>query len=160
MTQRTTQTNELHKELTAMVLIITATTPRKALLLESRKHGFWMPPGGHVELHENPLETAIREVREETGLEVESYLPSATRIDDERTEIPLPMRMLQVHLTHNGKEHYHVDCTYRVVLPEEVPVQHDERESSDIGWFTLDQLDGLNIPADLLPILQSELGSS
>ena len=45
------------------------------LLLLKRNHepwkGTWMVPAGYVEADENPKDAAIREVREETGLEVE-----------------------------------------------------------------------------------------
>lgn len=34
--------------------------------------GSWCPPGGAVDMFETPLECAIREVRDETGLTVES----------------------------------------------------------------------------------------
>lgn len=118
-----------------------------------------MPPGGHVESDENPFEAAIRETKEETGLDVASYFPEPTRYDENRVEVPLPMRIIEVHLSHGGKEHYHVDCMYRVEVQATLPVQHDDSESSDIGWFTVAQLDDLNIPADLLPLLREELGS-
>lgn len=34
--------------------------------------GFWLAPGGKMEKNEAPMETAIREVQEETGLAVQS----------------------------------------------------------------------------------------
>lgn len=46
------------------------------ILLGKRKnvHGehSWAPPGGHLEFGENFEECAIREVREETGLNIDS----------------------------------------------------------------------------------------
>ncbi len=43
----------------------------KLLMLEHRKIGKWLPPGGHVEPGEFPDEAALREIKEETGLDVE-----------------------------------------------------------------------------------------
>ena len=34
------------------------------------KYGFWLPVGGHVELDEDPAEAAVREAKEEAGLDV------------------------------------------------------------------------------------------
>ncbi|MBS0625027.1 MAG: NUDIX domain-containing protein [Verrucomicrobia bacterium] len=42
----------------------------KALLHFHEKLRRWLPPGGHVEENETPPEAALREAKEETGLEV------------------------------------------------------------------------------------------
>ena len=47
----------------------------RTLLLLHRKLGLWLPPGGHIDEGELPEEAALREVREETGLEVELLSP-------------------------------------------------------------------------------------
>jgi 8-oxo-dGTP diphosphatase len=41
----------------------------RVLLVEHRLAGLWLPPGGHVEPGEHPLETVHREAREELGLD-------------------------------------------------------------------------------------------
>src|ERR671938_1256409 len=59
----------------ALTRDFTATTfvvhEQRTLLLHHRKLGMWLPPGGHIDPHELPDQAAIREVREESGLEVE-----------------------------------------------------------------------------------------
>lgn len=47
----------------------------RTLLLLHRKLGMWLPPGGHIDEGELPEEAALREVQEETGLEVELVSP-------------------------------------------------------------------------------------
>ncbi|MGH2504738.1 MAG: NUDIX hydrolase [Ktedonobacterales bacterium] len=43
----------------------------RALLCHRRDHDFWGQPGGGLEPGETPWEGVVREVREETGLDVE-----------------------------------------------------------------------------------------
>lgn len=58
-------------------LVATAYVVRgdKTLLLKHKKLGLWLPPGGHVEPGETPDEGVRREVREETGLEIDFVQP-------------------------------------------------------------------------------------
>ncbi|MDX1745166.1 MAG: NUDIX domain-containing protein, partial [Halobacteriales archaeon] len=40
----------------------------RVLLVDHARLGRWLQPGGHIEARETPVEAAIREVREETGV--------------------------------------------------------------------------------------------
>ncbi|MBI5631508.1 MAG: NUDIX domain-containing protein [Elusimicrobia bacterium] len=50
----------------------------KTLLLHHKKLRMWLAPGGHLEEGELPEEALVREIREETGLEVEILSPKAS----------------------------------------------------------------------------------
>src|SRR5678810_655292 len=43
----------------------------KVLLIHHRQLDKWLPLGGHIELDEDPEAAALREAREESGLDVE-----------------------------------------------------------------------------------------
>ena len=43
----------------------------KILLIHHRQLDKWLPLGGHVELDEDPEQAALREAKEESGLDVE-----------------------------------------------------------------------------------------
>lgn len=54
----------------------------KVLLRKHDKYDIWLSIGGHVELDEDPSEAAIREVKEEVGLDV--TLVGAPTLKDEK----------------------------------------------------------------------------
>jgi 8-oxo-dGTP pyrophosphatase MutT (NUDIX family) len=45
----------------------------KVLLRKHDKFKIWLSVGGHIELDEDPTETAVREAKEEVGLDVVLY---------------------------------------------------------------------------------------
>ena len=73
----------------------------------------WLPPGGHVDLNEDPVQTTLREIKEETGFDVE-IVP---------TQKPLKVSNLeQIYAPHSIMiedvvdsiygEHQHIDHIY------------------------------------------------
>ncbi|MBP3255194.1 MAG: NUDIX domain-containing protein [Clostridia bacterium] len=59
---------ELRKEKSCGCIII---KDNKVLLVYEKNRNFWGFPKGHVEKGENEIQTALREVKEEVGLDVE-----------------------------------------------------------------------------------------
>ena len=56
---------------------------KKVLLMFNKKLNKWLQPGGHIEYTETPAETAIRETKEETGIDIQIV---GTTFDDKNYE--------------------------------------------------------------------------
>jgi bis(5'-nucleosidyl)-tetraphosphatase len=60
----------MRKESSAGAVIFFQKGKKREYLLLNYLGGHWGFPKGHIELNENPIKTAIREIKEETGLDV------------------------------------------------------------------------------------------
>ena len=121
----------------------------KSILLGKRllKHGSssWAPPGGHLEFGETFEECAIREVKEETGLEITSPKMIAVTND----------------IFPDDNKHY-VSIFLRTKYDHKQEIQNREPDKILLwDWFDIDQLpDNLFLPLQNLlknnPILLDE----
>ncbi len=148
------------KHYAATVVVVSNSTPAKALLLHHRKYDRWMPPGGHQESHENPIETAIRETQEETGIDISALITPITILDDHVNTLPTPGYFLEESVPAHGDQpaHYHLDQVYVVKVPEQV-VQLEAAKAHGIGWFTLEETEQLNTFDNVHMILRKELAT-
>ncbi len=111
----------------------------KVLLLWHKKLNMWLPPGGHIDANELPDEAAVREVKEETGLDVVLLSQPAL------PPIPGPRQLARpegIQLEDIAPGHQHIDLIYFAVPadPRAVqPVANDEVER--VGWYGLEDLD-------------------
>jgi 8-oxo-dGTP pyrophosphatase MutT (NUDIX family) len=109
----------------------------KVLLRKHDKYGIWLSIGGHVELDEDPVQAAIREVREEVGLNIELVgNPKPNIAKDEGYQELLPPKYLNRHNVKPGHEHvcfvYFGKAHSDVVKPE--------KETDVFAWFTEEEL--------------------
>jgi 8-oxo-dGTP diphosphatase len=110
--------------------------------------GQFLPPGGHVELGENPLEAAVREVREETGLEIEvmDFRPGSPIVLDSRTiRMPEPIR---VQMEYIDRHHKHVDF----ILMGEVTGDSDripDTFKEQVKWVSVNELKDMEMPRNV-----------
>ena len=74
----------------------------------------WLPPGGHIELNEDPIETAIRETLEELGIEIQIADRKANLFKfDDVDSIPSPETILLEEVVDKTKgKHLHIDMIY------------------------------------------------
>lgn len=110
----------------------------KTLLLWHPLLKMWVPPGGHVEPDEDPQEAVLREIREETGLEVcpigggESLGVAYPR------ELPPPVTILVEDSPEPGQRHQHIDLIYFCALLGKPPALR--RDESHLTWVDEGQL--------------------
>jgi 8-oxo-dGTP pyrophosphatase MutT (NUDIX family) len=55
----------------------------KVLLRKHDKYGIWLSVGGHIELDEDPNQAALREVKEEVGLDTELLQPETLEVSND-----------------------------------------------------------------------------
>jgi 8-oxo-dGTP diphosphatase len=144
------------KHYTSTGVLVTKTEPRKVLLGLHQKLHMWLPPGGHQEENENPLEGLVREVKEETGFDVTPYLPKLTMLDERVTALPVPDYLFEEPIPSRGDkaEHIHMDFVYLIEVPLFDPV-FPKTEYSDMRWIGKNELIALptypNIREVILP---------
>lgn len=130
----------------------------RTLLLWHAKLRMWLPPGGHLEPNEDPVQGAVREAMEESGLMVEVIQPW----DLLRVEIPVVLPPPAVILIEDIVRadqpfHQHIDHVYFTRATVEVdfaaPIPHGVHH-----WFSTEELgEAFSLPAPdgtLVPVAE------
>lgn len=74
----------------------------------------WLPPGGHIEADEDPVQAVLREVREETGLAVEIIDPHPFAYTHP-PQLAAPVTIGVYDIERDGslaERHQHIDLIY------------------------------------------------
>ena len=146
--------NDLEKHFTASALVI---NNGKVLLLHHKKLGVWLYPGGHIEKNETPDQTVIREVKEETGLDVEIVGGKDDNLADINTDVSV-LYNPYVTLCELVGSHYHNDIVYLCKISgNNREIRHSEGESKDIKFFSIDELDSIKLFPNFRRLLEKVL---
>ena len=98
----------------------------------------WMPPGGHIEPDEDPVQAVLREVREETGLAAE-IIPSSPALPfDYPEQLPAPYTILVEDIPGPGEPHQHIDLIY-FCRPVD-GARHNAIDDPTLRWVTESEL--------------------
>lgn len=108
------------------------------LLRKHDKYKLWLSVGGHIELDEDPNQAAIREVKEEVGLDIKIAGPRPKFNEDNYEEL-IPPRFLNRHRI--NESHEHVTMVYFAKTETDRIVQGNNETSEDLRWFTAEELD-------------------
>lgn len=109
---------ELKKEKSCGCIII---KDNKVLLVYEKNMNFWGFPKGHMEKGENEIETALREVKEEVGLDVE--------IDNEKRYV----------LNYNVRNEIDKTTVLYVASPKNEKIVMQESEIEDAKWCDFEE---------------------
>lgn len=117
----------------------------KVLLRMHDKFNQWLSVGGHIELHENPVEAIIREVKEETGLSISLYTTDTASYDDpDYKKLTPPMYMAEHKVNEN---HTHITLVYFGTADTDVitDATFEHEKNSETRWFTEDEIKSMNL---------------
>ena len=103
----------------------------KVLMVYHRLYDSWSWAGGHADGEEDLLAVALREVREETG--VQCLRPVTEEI------YSLEVLTVDGHEKHGRyvPSHLHLNVTYLLEAEEDQPLRVCEAENSGVAWFSL-----------------------
>src|SRR5215211_6646984 len=138
--EHTDTTPTLTRDFTATTFVV---HNDRTLLLHHRKLAMWLPPGGHIDPHELPDQAALREVREESGLEVE-LLARGFMLGHVQV-LPQPYCVL---LEDISPGHQHIDLIYFARVSGGA-LAHAEREARAARWYSWEDLAGPEIAEDI-----------
>lgn len=129
----------MNKKVIRTVSALIYTNEGKVLLHKHPRFGMYMGAGGHVEQNEHELQTLLREVREETGLDLSQKLDSYNEIlDYQRTSIKPPDSIVVIEL--DSGDAVLIDHTYYIRAPfgmENLPIK-TENENIEFKWIEID----------------------
>ena len=114
----------------------------KVLLIHHRKLDKWLPLGGHIELDEDPEQAALREAKEESGLDVE-LIGERPPTTEPGTRALIAPRFLDIHRI--NATHEHIGMIYWA-RPKRGDVTLATEEHHDIRWCRAEELAQLHPP--------------
>ena len=133
--------NELTRDFTATTFVVWR---NQVLLHWHKKSAAWFPCGGHIEKDELPDEAAVREVLEESGVEVE--------LEGERTlNVAEPRQLVRprgIQLETIAPNHEHIDLIYfgKPIAGYEGGLLEAD---ASLGWYTQADLLRLDLTEEI-----------
>lgn len=132
-------------DFTAEVFIV---HKNKVLLRRHEKYDIWLSVGGHIELDEDPVEAALREVKEEVGLNIEIIGGQKGEGDGSKENRGykdlIPPKYLGRHPASETHEHiafvyFGTSDTDKIVDPI------DDSEKAETCWVTITELEDMDL---------------
>ena len=140
---------EITRHFTATTVIV---YKQKVLLHLHKKLSIWLPVGGHIDRDELPEEAALREIKEESGLDVELYNSDSQIKASDAKQLIRPMHIL---LENINKYHQHIDFIY-YAKANTFETRPQDGESDNLKWLTANEIKKLNNCPENVKVLSLE----
>ncbi|MDD5192673.1 MAG: NUDIX domain-containing protein [Candidatus Nanoarchaeia archaeon] len=111
----------------------------KVLLRKHDKYKMWLSVGGHIELDEDPNQAAVREVKEEVGLDIEIFSKDIPLFNLKDYKELIPPKFLDRHRI--NPNHEHVVLVYFAKSFTDKIKQSEDELSEECKWFTKEEID-------------------
>lgn len=125
----------------------------KVLLRKHDKYDIWLSVGGHIELDEDPIQAAIREVKEEVGLDIKligGVKGEGDNGKDNRDHIDLiPPKYLCRHSVNNIHEHI-VFVYFATSNTDKILEPVDIKEKAETRWVSIEELEKMDLIPNVL----------
>lgn len=116
----------------------------RVLLRMHDKYKMWLSVGGHIELDEDPEEAALREVKEETGLDIELYGEKPDYKDADYLALKTP-QFVGKHFV--SDKHQHVTFVYfaKAFTNQTSDSVLDHEKGVEMRWVNKEELEAMSL---------------
>lgn len=130
---------EITRHFTATTYIV---CQNKVLLHLHKKLNLWLAVGGHIDRDELPEEAAKREIKEESGLEVNLYRYDKDLNLKKTKQLNKPIHLL---LEDINAYHQHIDFIY-YAKSDTLELNPENGETRNLKWFSKEDLTKIEMP--------------
>ena len=110
----------------------------KFLMIKHKKLGVWISPGGHIEENESPDDACLREVKEETGIDIQLIGERLLCATDYIRPYAISPHVIKA--SKKEEEHIHMDLIYFAKPVGELSLKLNENETDGIKWFPINEI--------------------
>ena len=133
-------------EITRHFTVTTTIVHKNKVLLHFHKSlKKWLPIGGHIDRDELPEEAAIREAKEEAGIDIELHRSRKIFIDREARDLILPLHIM---LQDINQFHQHIDLGF-YANAKTFDLKPAKDETENLKWFSKEEIKKIYAPQNV-----------